>query len=66
MKKLLSTAALSILLVSLASVSYGQNVEAINYANGDVYVGEIRNGQRSGQGTYTYGPGEFEGDVFYR
>ena len=39
MKNLLTITALSLLLISLASVSYGQ-VETINYTNGDVEVGE--------------------------
>ncbi len=60
---------LFLLLISLANVSYGQNVETINYANGDVYVGEIRNGELNGQGTYTYVNGEiyvgeFRNDLF--
>ena len=55
--KLLSSTALSLLLISLASVSYGQAIETINYPNGDVYVGEVRNGQRNGQGTFTYASG---------
>ena len=54
--KLLTSTALSLLLMSLASVSYGQ-VEIINYSDGGVYVGEVRNGQRNGQGTYTYASG---------
>ena len=60
---------LFLLLISLANVSYGQNVETINYANGDVYVGEVRNGELNGQGTYTnvHGDvyvGEFREDLF--
>ena len=54
--KLLTSTALSLLLMSLASVSYGQ-VETINYSDGGVYVGEVMNGQRNGQGTYTYASG---------
>ena len=49
--KLLTSTALSLLLISLASVSYGQ-VETINYSDGGVYVGEVRNGQRNGQGSF--------------
>jgi len=37
----------------LASVSYGQAIETINYASGAVYVGETQRGQRHGSGTYT-------------
>ena len=56
MNKLLTTTALSLLLISLASVSYGQ-VETINYANGDVYVGEFRDDLFNGQGTFTFADG---------
>ena len=42
MKHLTSTA-LFLLLISLASVSYGQ-VETVNYPNGGVYVGEVEGG----------------------
>ena len=60
---------LFLLLNSLANVSYGQNVETINYANGDVYVGEIRNGELNGQGITTFANGsvyvgEFRGDQY--
>ncbi|MFM1604546.1 MAG: hypothetical protein ACKJRM_07160, partial [Porticoccaceae bacterium] len=58
MNKLLTTTALSILLVSLASGIYGQNIETINYASGDIYVGEFRNGELNGQGTYTSANGD--------
>ena len=53
MKPLLTSTALSLLLVSLASGVYGQ-VETIEYGNGSVYFGEVTNGQRNGQGTYTF------------
>ena len=33
-------------------------------ANGDEYVGEFDHGIRQGQGTFTFGPGEFEGEKF--
>ena len=55
-----TTTFLCLLVIYLASVSYGQNVETINYANGDVYVGEVRNGELNGQGTYT----NVDGDVY--
>ena len=55
--KLLTSTALSLLLISLASVSYGQ-VETRNYPDGSVYVGEVRNGQRNGQGTFTFANGD--------
>ena len=54
MKKLLTTSALSILLVSLAGGVFGQVVETIEYSNGDVYVGEHTDDKRHGQGTYTF------------
>ena len=57
MKNLLTTTALSILLVSLASVSYGQTVETRNYPNGAVYVGEVSDYRYNGQGTYTFANG---------
>ena len=41
--KLLTSTALFLLLISLASVSYGQ-VETVNYPNGGVYVGEVEGG----------------------
>jgi hypothetical protein len=58
MKKLLTSTALSILLVSLASGVYGQNIETINLPDGSVYVGEVRDGQGHGQGTYTWSKGD--------
>ena len=45
---------LFLLFISLVSVSYAQNIETINYASGDIYVGELRNGVLNGQGTYTF------------
>ena len=53
MKPLLNTTLLSLLLISLASVSYGQ-VETRNYSDGNVYVGEIRDDLPDGQGTLTF------------
>ena len=58
MKNLLTLTALSILLVSLASGVYGQAVETINYSDGGIYVGEVRNGEPNGQGTYTSANGD--------
>ena len=55
--KLLTCTALFLLLISLASVSYGQDVGTINYPNGGIYVGEVRNDQPNGQGTYTFASG---------
>ena len=60
---------LFLLFISLVSVSYAQNIETINYASGDIYVGELRNGELNGQGTYTYANGdvyvgEFRDDFF--
>ena len=34
------------------------------YTNGDKYVGGWKDDKRHGQGTYTFGPGEFYGDVY--
>ena len=39
-------------------MSYAQNIETINYASGDIYVGELRNGELNGQGTYTNANGD--------
>jgi hypothetical protein len=47
--KLLISAFLSLLLIGSAGGSYGQAVETINYASGDVYVGELRNGKNGFQ-----------------
>jgi hypothetical protein len=61
MKKLLSTTALSLLLVSLASGVYGQTIKTLNFQNGDIYVGEFTSeysGVRTGQGTLTYANGD--------
>ena len=55
--KLLTSTAISLLLISLASVSYGQ-VRTINYTNGDVYVGEFWDNQPNRQGTYTFANGD--------
>ena len=61
--KLLTSTAISLLLISLASVSYGQ-VETINYSDGSVYVGEYRDGQRNGQGTYTFADGRVSSGIW--
>jgi hypothetical protein len=57
MKKLLTTTALSILLVSLASGVYGQPSESVYYDDGSFYIGETRAGNRTVQGTYTWAGG---------
>jgi hypothetical protein len=51
MKNLLTTTALFILLVSLASGVYGQALtfEAREFSNGNAYAGEWRGGKRTGQ-----------------
>ena len=41
--------------VFLTPCAYG---ETINYDNGDKYVGDVSNGVRHGQGTYTFASGE--------
>lgn len=35
----------------------------MTYSDGDVYVGDFSDGAFNGQGRYTFGPGDFEGDV---
>lgn len=55
---------LLILLVGFAGNSHGQDIRTITYPNGDVYVGEFRDGQPNGQGTHTFGRGDYEGDVY--
>jgi hypothetical protein len=45
---------------SNSNIAADQGVETINYPDGSVYVGEVRNGQRNGQGTYTF----VNGDVY--
>ena len=35
-----------------------------NYTSGNKYVGEWKDDKRHGQGTFTFGPGEFYGDVY--
>jgi hypothetical protein len=35
-----------------------------SYASGDKYVGEFKGGKRNGQGTYTFGPGQWSGDKY--
>tara|TARA_B110000196_G_scaffold82384_1_gene71081 strand:+ start:700 stop:900 length:201 start_codon:yes stop_codon:yes gene_type:complete len=55
MNKLITTA---FLLMALANVSYGQDVETITFANGSVYVGEYNSdGKLSGEGTFTFADG---------
>jgi hypothetical protein len=51
--KLLISTFFTLLLIGSAGSSYGQDIEIITYSSGDVYVGEFKEGQRSGQGTYT-------------
>jgi hypothetical protein len=58
-KKLITTA---FLLIALANVSHGQDVETIEYSNGDVYVGNISNEYRSGFGQMYYATRCFESD----
>jgi hypothetical protein len=47
-KKLLTTSVVSILLISLAGGVYGQAGETIEYNNGDVYTGQVKDGQPHG------------------
>ncbi|MEC8995661.1 MAG: hypothetical protein VX506_09000 [Pseudomonadota bacterium] len=60
-----TTTFLCLLVIFLASVSYGQNVETINYANGDVYVGEVRNGELNGQGNFTFVDGRVSRGIWH-
>ena len=48
--KLLISAFISLLLIGFAGGSYGQTVETINYADGDIYAGEWKDGQQNGLG----------------
>ena len=49
--------------VFVGTFSGGYEVRGtLTYTDGDVYVGEFENGAFSGQGTYTFGPGDYEGD----
>ena len=43
--------------VVLAADSPPMVTQTLNYANGDVYVGETVNGKRQGEGVYTYQDG---------
>jgi len=53
-------ALVSLWLVSLATLAWGQKIEL---ANGDVYEGELVEGLRSGQGTYLWAEGnKYEGE----
>ena len=59
---------LFLLLISLASISCSP-VEPIDYAKGDVYVGEFSDDQCNGQGIYTFAigfvyVGEFRDDQY--
>jgi len=72
MKKLilLSTFFISISVYALPncpsdiSVRWDNCFGNFNYTNGDKYVGEWKDDKQHGQGTYTFGPGEFYGDVY--
>ena len=35
-----------------------------SHTNEDVYVGEFKDNERNGQGTLTFGPGDFEGIIY--
>jgi hypothetical protein len=48
--KLLITTFVTLVLIGFAGGSYGQTVEAINYADGDIYAGEWKDGQQNGLG----------------
>ena len=46
--KLLTTSCSTLLLIGSAGGSYGQTFETINYADGDIYAGEWKDGQQKG------------------
>ena len=67
--KLLISTFFTLLLIGFAVSSYGQIIETRNYSDGSVYVGEFKDGERSGQGTFTFTDGnvyvgEFEDGQF--
>ena len=63
---------LLLVLLGLPFIGFGQKVcisgncengqGTCTYANGDKYVGEFMNGKKNGQGSFTFGKGEWEGD----
>jgi len=57
---------LSILLLSsfLTSCEEKNGPGTETYEDGSSYVGVFKDGERNGQGTYTYGKGEWEGDKY--
>ena len=57
---------LSILLLSsfLTSCEKKNGSGTETYEDGSSYVGVFKDGERNGQGTYTYGKGEWEGDKY--
>ena len=57
MKPLLNTTILFLLVIGFSGGVSGQNIVTRNYPNGDVYVGEFRDGLRNGRGTYTHANG---------
>ena len=61
--KLLISTFFTLLLIGFAGRFYAQTVETINYATDDGYVGELKNGLRSGQGTYTWANGIVENRI---
>ena len=46
--KLLTTSCFTLLLMGSARGSYGQTVETNNYADGDIYNGEWKDGRQNG------------------
>ena len=57
---------ISILLLSsfLTSCEKKNGPGTETYEDGSSYVGVFKDGERNGQGTYTYGKGEWEGDKY--
>ena len=46
------------------SVRWDNCFGTFNYTNGNKYVGEWKDDKRHGQGTFTWGPGDFYGDQY--
>ena len=55
--KLLISTFFTLLLIGFAGGSYGQDIRTVTYANGGVYVGELKDDQANGQGTLTLANG---------
>ena len=56
--KLLISTFVTLLLIGFAGSSYGLDIRTIYYPNGDNYLGEFKDDQRNGKGTYTWAVGD--------